>query len=97
MSFPEPVLGTVKRPVGQGCTSCVHKKYCSVFYWYQRFTEVKPEPTVGTQCASWSNNEVDRITTQNADDKAYNLRMHEEGLLAEVDRNGEDDPGFDAI
>ena len=90
MSFPQPTIGPNKRPKGQGCNSCVHSKYCLTFYWYLRHTDVTPDDYVGVACNSWSNNEVDRITTTNADDVAYTERLSSEGLLIDPKANNSD-------
>jgi hypothetical protein len=52
-SFPYPVNGTVVRPVGQGCLSCVHKDYCMALYWFKRYMFKGPDDHNGIQCASW--------------------------------------------
>ena len=96
MSFPDPVMGTVKRPVGQGCNSCVHQNYCKTFYWFLRADE-KPDNYIGIQCASWSNNPADRILTGNADDVEYNNYYSEEGILIEPRRNEEMGSSDDCI
>ncbi len=96
MSFPDPVIGPTKRPLGQGCTSCVHQKYCRVFYWFIRYTEGYPGPDVGVQCASWSNTPSDQISTISADDVNYNNYENDEGLLTEPNPNGFVDPFSDS-
>ena len=54
LSFPYPTIGSVTRPPGQGCVSCVHKGYCPAMYWYRRFLLRDPDNNVGRACNSWS-------------------------------------------
>ena len=102
LSFPYPVMGSIRRPVGQGCGSCVHREYCQAFYWLYRYAqhpsknnkagEVLDEH-LGIQCASWSNNPNDRITTVTQDDLDYNYRLGvTDAILTEPFRNGITDP-----
>lgn len=93
LSFPYPQMGTVKRPTGQGCQSCVHGSYCPALYWYKRFSDYILDEHLGVQCASWSNQEVDRIVEASEGDKEYNERLNDEGLLIEPSRNEDDDNG----
>lgn len=96
ISFPDPILGSIKRPKGQGCLSCVHQNYCQSFYWFLRFTENKPDDYLGIQCASWSNNEIDRIIVANADDLALNARLNNDGILTEPKSDGQPEGDFEA-
>ncbi len=96
ISFPDPVLGDIKRPKGQGCLTCVHNLYCQSFYWYQRFTENVPDGYVGVQCASYSNNEEDRILEPNADDLALNARLNNDGILTEPKSDGQPEGNYEA-
>ena len=96
-SFPYPVLGSVKRPLGQGCQVCVHRRYCPAVYWMRRYGQSEPlerswtGPTDahGVQCASWSSDPADMIrthpTTTDLDEEEY---MWVQGIGSEADRNG---------
>ena len=89
LSFPDPIVGNIKRASGEGCLTCVHKKYCRPFYW-QRLYEIHPkiDPNLGTSCTSWSNNPQDQIRTPSAGDLAANERMNDELVLREPFPNG---------
>mgnify|MGYP006292359633 CR=1 FL=1 len=102
LSFPYPKLGTIKRAPGEGCSSCVHREYCQAFYWLYRYAQY-PSTTgkntagvndhLGIQCASWSDNINDRITTWTQDDLEENERLAvEEQILIEPFSSGIDDP-----
>lgn len=101
LSFPYPQLGTIKRAFGEGCSSCVHREYCQAFYWYYRYAQF-PSTTgkgetvddhLGIQCASWSDNINDRITTITQDDLDENHRLAaQEQILVEPFESGIDDP-----
>jgi hypothetical protein len=98
LSFPYPTTGTVIRPTGQGCSVCVHREYCTAFYWYYRDEQYPSEDNkagkridnhLGLACNSWSQNEADRVTTISADDLAENERLGvTEKILVEPFRNG---------
>jgi hypothetical protein len=83
ISFPYPTQGTVARPRGQGCLSCVHKKYCQAFYWYIRETDYNVTEQNGLACESWSDDPRDIVTEITADDLAENARLNNKGLLLE--------------
>ena len=96
-SFPYPKLGTVRRPVGQGCKVCVHRTYCPAMYWMRRYGQgtdladswTGPDDHNGIQCASWSDNLADQIKTpptQTDLDEAYYMWV--QGIGSEADRNG---------
>jgi len=93
LSFPYPELGSTIREPGQGCTSCVHSEYCTALYWLRRnvqegFKANVPDERNGIQCASWSNNEDDRITTWTDDDEDENYRLSiTDGILTEPNQN----------
>ena len=93
LSFPYPELGTIVRKYGQGCTSCVHKEYCTALYWLRRNVQegqkaIVPDEHNGIQCGSWSNNPNDRITTCTQDDIDENYRLSiTEGILTEPNQN----------
>jgi len=102
LSFPYPEMGTVRREPGQGCGSCVHRKYCQAFYWLYRYAqhpsknnkagEVLDEH-LGIQCASWSNDPAQQIRTWTQGDLDYNYRLGEtEKILVEPFGSGIDDP-----
>lgn len=92
LTFPYPVQGTVKRPPGQGCSSCEHRTYCPAMYWMTRFgwsiDVVKPDNYAGIQCASWSNNPADRFSPINPPDLEENEYMYNQGIMSEANRNG---------
>lgn len=101
LSFPYPQIGTIKRPKGEGCSSCVHRVYCQAFYWYYRYAQFPSEDgknehvneNLGTMCASWSDNINDRITTITQDDLDENYRLAAvDQILTEPFRNGITDP-----
>ena len=100
LSFPYPVLGTVKRPYGQGCKICVHRVYCPAIYWQRRYGTGEPleygwtGPTNahGVQCASWSTNPADMVLTHNQDDIDEEEYIWNQGIGSEADRDGLTDP-----
>ncbi len=90
-SFPYPSMGAVKRPVGQGCKSCIHRNYCPAMYWLARYgVEARTiDDHNGIQCASWSNNMADQVKTTPTDDdldEADYIYIH--GTGSEADRCG---------
>lgn len=95
-SFPYPELGTTVRPIDQGCRVCVHQMYCPAMYWFRRGGDSRgfaEEPItdkhMGIQCASWSNNPVDKVTTPpTADDLAEIEYMWQQGIGSEPNRAG---------
>jgi len=94
-SFPTPVLGTVKRPPGQGCVGCVNFTYCPSVYWMRRYgIEGRTfDNHQGIQCASWSNNLADQIKTSPTDtdlDEEYYMTL--QCITSEADRCGLSDP-----
>lgn len=97
LTFPYPTTGATRSP-GQGCSTCVHTKYCQAFYWYYRDAQF-PSVTgksdsgvdshLGTSCNSWSNDESSRLHPSSEGDLAYHERLAEtEGILREQFRNG---------
>lgn len=96
LSFPYPKQGTVKRPAGQGCQSCVHRTYCPAMYWLRRYGATEqaatqwsePNQNVGVQCASWSSNMADQVKTIGPGDVEENEYIWVQGLGSEADRNG---------
>jgi len=94
-SFPYPVLGTVKRPRGQGCSTCVHTTYCMALYWFRRggtshgFTQQPvDDPSMGVQCDSWSSDPADKVTTVNQRDRDEEEYIWRQGIGSEANRNG---------
>lgn len=84
LSFPYPQIGTVVRPDGQGCLSCVHNRYCPQFYIVKKtYPDGGIEPCVGCACASWSNDPMQRITTPSKNDVAWNEELNNRGMLYE--------------
>ena len=75
-SFPYPELGSIARPSGQGCTSCVHKRYCEAFYWFVRRDVIYSDSHVGLACSSWSNLESDSVQFGNKYDVNENTRRN---------------------
>ena len=95
ISFPYPVIGTIVRPAGQGCISCVHQFYCQALYWRNRYVEEargRLTETDGTACASWSNNPADQIRIITPDDIAENNRLNDEGIMREPFDSGFTEP-----
>lgn len=93
LSFPYPVLGTVKRPPGEGCLNCVHQLYCTAFYWLKRDTDKKMlDDHNGIMCASWSNNMNDQVKTVTQDDLDKNAYLNQEGVIMEADHSGMTEP-----
>ena len=66
-AFPEPKVGNVTRPFGDGCVSCIHKRYCDSFR-YLIFFGTKLDGNYGRACLSWSTNPNDLITQWTEDD-----------------------------
>lgn len=88
-SFPYPVNGPVTRPVGQGCKSCTHSRYCMALYWFFRYTLREVDDHNGLACTSWSNNPADTNpptpTQTDVDEENY---MYVQGIQSEPNRNG---------
>jgi hypothetical protein len=76
------------REAGQGCTSCVHRTYCPELYWFMRYTQRQPDDYNGRACASWSNNEADKVKVPTSDDTDLNTRNNNLGILTEPNRSG---------
>jgi len=94
-SFPYPELGTVVRPVDQGCRVCVHQTYCMALYWFRRGGDsrgFREEPIedehIGRQCASWSDDRADIVTSVNQRDLDENEYIYNQGIGSEANRNG---------
>ncbi len=102
LSFPYPQMGSVLRNPGEGCSSCVHKEYCQAFYWMYRYEQLPSnsgkrtegvDDHLGIQCASWSSDPAQRITTVTQDDIDENTRLAvTEAILIETFESGIDDP-----
>ena len=80
VSFPYPEIGSVIRPPGQGCLSCVHKLYCPGIYWY-RTDEKKVDNYSGRACTSWSANPADIVKIVTNDDLSENQYEYETGVI----------------
>ena len=95
-SFPYPEQAETRRPRGQGCSSCVHKTYCPALYWFRRGGDSRgfhqqpvDDPSMGTICASWSNDPADIVKTDPTDDDlAEEEYMWLQGIGSEANRNG---------
>lgn len=90
-SFPYPKMGSVRRPVGQGCKSCVHRTYCPAMYWFARYgVEARTiDDHNGIQCESWSNNMADQVKTPPTEDDLDEADyMTIQGITSEADRCG---------
>jgi hypothetical protein len=90
-SFPYPKLGTIVRPRGQGCLSCVHNTYCPAVYWLRRYGIERRtfDDHIGIQCSSWSSNMADQIKTGPTEDDMEEQDYQEiHGTASEPDRNG---------
>jgi len=90
LTFPTPVIGKIKRPRGQGCTSCVHQYYCTTLYWYIRNQERSVSDDFGCACASWSDEESHRLDPKGEGDLYMNQYMNEQGIAQEKNQNGID-------
>jgi len=95
LTFPYPLIGTTVRPMGQGCSSCVHSTYCPALYWFRRGSDSKgfvEEPVddrnMGRSCESWSDDPKDIVMTVTADDLAENEYIYNQGIGSEANRNG---------
>ena len=87
-SFPYPTLGTVVRPVGQGCVSCVHGTYCPALYWFRRYGLKEPDTHTGLQCTSWSDDPMSMVKTINQTDLDENEYIYNQGIGSEANRGG---------
>lgn len=87
MSFPYPVNGEVRRPTGQGCTSCTHSPYCPAAYWYRRYTFRDLEPQNGVACTSWSTTPA-APPAPTPDDEAEAEYIYRQGTGSEPNRCG---------
>ena len=96
LSFPYPVLGSVRRPVGQGCKVCIYKTICPGLYWLRRYGTgwnlengwTGPDDHNGIQCAAWSDDPTIPLPTPNADDMNEAAYMWHQRIQSEADRNG---------
>jgi len=88
LSFPYPKNGDVNRPAGQGCTTCVNSVNCQALYWFKRYGQRDIDEYNGIACLSWSDDEIDRITTRNEDDDAYVEKMYSDEIDSEPNRCG---------
>ena len=88
LTFPYPQMGTVKRPNGQGCTSCINSLICPAVYWLKRCDFYSLQPSNGIQCASWDTDPAHMIVTPAAADVAENNYMYVQDIQSEPSRNG---------
>lgn len=97
LSFPYPVLGATRRPVGQGCKICVHRPYCPAVYWQRRYGQAMsiedgwtgPDDHNGIQCESWSDSLADKLPgIPNQTDLNEEAYIWNQGIGSEADRNG---------
>lgn len=77
-AFPSPKCGNIKRPLGEGCSSCVHRRYCDPYRYLVAFGTVVDD-TYGVACESWSNKKEDIVTQWTEDDKRRAERNYYEG------------------
>jgi len=93
LTFPYPLKqSTPARARGNGCLICVHQTYCPAVYWRYRYTENDLTPNMGTKCASWSDDDADKISAVNQPDLDENKYIAEQGIGSEARRNGITDP-----
>jgi hypothetical protein len=91
LTFPYPLIGTVVRPPGQGCSTCVHQTYCPAVYWFRRYGLTQQpidDVRLGRACASWSNNPADQIRTVAQADLDEEKYMYDQGIGSEANRSG---------
>lgn len=89
LSFPYPTIGKIKRPLGQGCTSCVNSPQCPAAYWFRRYTFKDLEPQNGTACTSWSSDPAARVTTPPTQDDLDKVDyIYKQGIGSEPNRSG---------
>jgi len=81
-------MGSVARPRGQGCLSCQRQTYCPAVYWFERYTQEKLTVDNGRQCASWSTDPADKVTTVSQADLDENEYIYLQGIGSEANRNG---------
>lgn len=76
-AFPRPKAMANPRPMGQGCVSCVHKRYCDEIL-YQMDIGVVIDKHSGLACDSWSNNKEDIVRNWTVEDmrKAFHKSMN---------------------
>jgi len=94
-SFPYPELQATPREVGKGCRVCVHQTYCMALYWFRRGGDsrgFRVEPVdddhMGIQCASWSDDPADIVTSVNSRDLEEEEYIYNQGIGSEANRNG---------
>ena len=88
LTFPYPQLGTTTRPLGQGCTSCVHRMYCPAVYWFRRYTFKDVEETMGRACLSWTTDIDEQVTSWTDNDLDEEDYMYVQGVGSEAVRCG---------
>lgn len=88
LTFPYPLSQDTVRPIGEGCLSCVHQTYCPAVYWFYRYTQNKLTEQQGRQCASWSDDPDEIITTVAQADLDENEYIFNQCIGSEARRNG---------
>ena len=91
LTFPDPVMGKIKRPRGQGCTSCVHQYYCTNLYWYIRNQERTVSDDFGCGCLSWTDVEANRLDPKAEGDIYMQQYREEQRISQEKNQSGEED------
>lgn len=92
LTFPYPLIGSVNRPRGQGCLSCVHQTYCPAVYWFYRYKQNDLTEESGRACASWSDDPADKVTMVAQADLDENEYIYNQGIGSEARRGGVTDP-----
>ncbi len=92
LTFPYPLIGSVVRPLGQGCLACVHRTYCGAIYWFNRYTQRQLEDHMGRACESWSDDMADQVRTVAQADLDENEYIFNQGIGSEANRSGITDP-----
>ena len=94
-SFPYPTLGTVVRPIDNGCRVCVHSTYCPALYWFRRGLDsraIREQPiqdkNMGRACESWSTDPADIVKTVNSRDLEEEEYIWRQGIGSEANRGG---------
>ena len=88
LTFPYPQQGTVMRPPGEGCTSCVHARQCPAVYWLKRYSFYELHPSNGIQCASWDDDPAHKTLPVAQSDLDENTYMYNQQIQSEPNRNG---------
>jgi len=92
LTFPYPTIGKIKRPDGEGCTACIHKRYCGAYYWYIRFQERTMSSDFGCACNSFSSDKIEIIREKNEGDFYQVDKWTIDRIAQEPNQNGCDEP-----